>query len=646
MRGYRLLISLTAILSVSACAAISARAAGRVVTVGVYQSASGAPSAAVSATGFFVDLLSQIAGEEGWELRPVQCEWSDCLAGLNDGRIDIMPDVAWSPDRAMKFDFHQTAVIESWSQVYTGSGRHIDTFHDLDNLTVAIMAGSIQENGFRQLVSGLGVRVTVLPCSSLDEVFAAVKSGRADAAVSNHFYGDYFFRSFGLEKSGVVFQPVSVYFATGRGRNADLMAAIEKSIRSQRSNPGSRYYAAMRKWMSGPEMVADVPGYVYWTVAAVLGLFALALGVMFLLRSQVRTKTAHLAHANRELKQTQLRLQKSESLLKATQEIANVGGWEYDVDAQLMTWTDETYRIHDLDPEAFRQHNVDMVALSSERYDPKDRDLIANALACCAADGVPYDIEVPFISCRGRHLNVKTSARAIRDESGRIIRLVGTLMDVTLMKQEQEARARAENELRGARRMETIGHLAGGIAHDFNNLLAAIMGYAGLILRRPDVSAQIRADVGQMQIAGERAANLTQQLLTFGAKRVLHPKVVSINSVVTGLEKLLRRLIGENIEILVNLAGDAGNVFIDSGQLEQVIINLSVNGRDAMKGGGTLRIETAPCVLESDQRLGDVTVEAGRWALLTVADRATTLTCSGRLMMTSSHTGPRSRSAR
>ena len=178
-------------------------------------------------------------------------------------------------------------------------------------------------------------------------------------------------------------------------------------------------------------------------------------------------------------------------------------------------------------------------------------------------------------------------------------------------KRAEQALRRSEEQLRQAQKMEAVGRLAGGIAHDFNNLLTVITSYGDLLLEdlAPDDSR--RDDVDQIRKAAEGAAALTRQLLAFSRQQVLEPKVVDLRAILAGTEKLLRRLIGADVHLAMPLAPDLGAVKADPGQLEQIIINLAVNARDAMPGGGRLTIEAANMVVEA---------RPGRYVMLAVSD--------------------------
>jgi PAS domain S-box-containing protein len=177
-----------------------------------------------------------------------------------------------------------------------------------------------------------------------------------------------------------------------------------------------------------------------------------------------------------------------------------------------------------------------------------------------------------------------------------------------------------EEQLRQSQKMDAIGQLAGGIAHDFNNLLTAINGFSDLSLRRLEAEDPLRGNIEEVKKAGERAASLTRQLLAFSRKQVLQPKVFGLNSVISELEKMLKRLIGEDIELRTVLDRDTGTVKADPGQIEQVIMNLVVNARDAMPAGGKLTIETKNIDLGDDISHQPGAVDPGQYVMLGISD--------------------------
>jgi two-component system, cell cycle sensor histidine kinase and response regulator CckA len=220
----------------------------------------------------------------------------------------------------------------------------------------------------------------------------------------------------------------------------------------------------------------------------------------------------------------------------------------------------------------------------------------------------------------GSSIDINVFAAPLRDETGFIRGIMSVIEDVTERRQAEEERRSLEEQLRHAQRLEAVGRLAGGIAHDFNNFLTVIEGYCGLLLLRMSDAAPERKEVDGIRKAGDRAAALVRQLLAFGRRQVLQPKALCLNHVVSGMVPMLRRLIGEDIEILTALDPGIWTVKADPGQIEQVLMNLAVNARDAMPGAGTLILETANIRLDSARACGRFTVRAGSYAMLAVSD--------------------------
>jgi two-component system cell cycle sensor histidine kinase/response regulator CckA len=200
---------------------------------------------------------------------------------------------------------------------------------------------------------------------------------------------------------------------------------------------------------------------------------------------------------------------------------------------------------------------------------------------------------------------------------------ISVVVELTEQKRAELALRRTEEQLRQSQKMEAIGNLAGGVAHDFNNLLSVILSYSTLLADDMTPSDPRRADLAEIQAAGRRAANLTRQLLAFGRKQILQPKIVNLNDVVAGMERMMQRLIGADVDLTVLAGSDLGKVRVDPGQIEQIVMNLAVNSRDAMPEGGKLTIETANVELDERYVAEHLGAAAGPHVMLAVTDTGT-----------------------
>ncbi len=220
----------------------------------------------------------------------------------------------------------------------------------------------------------------------------------------------------------------------------------------------------------------------------------------------------------------------------------------------------------------------------------------------------------------GSTLTVLVKDRVIKDQDGKIRGIRSTVEDITERRRSEEALRKSEEQLRQWQKVEAIGNLAGGVAHDFSNLLMTIKGCAEILLSNLDPEDKRREEVIEIQKAAERATSLTRQLLAFARKQVLQPQVVNLNDIVANMTKILQRLIGEDIQLTTVLEPKLWPVKVDPGQMEQVIMNLALNARDAMPRGGKLMIETTNVNLNEEFARQHVSMKPGAYVMMTVRD--------------------------
>jgi two-component system, cell cycle sensor histidine kinase and response regulator CckA len=303
-------------------------------------------------------------------------------------------------------------------------------------------------------------------------------------------------------------------------------------------------------------------------------------------------------------------LRESEAALERAQAVAQVGSWVSGVgEGAPLEWSKETYRIFGLEEGSFDGRLESFFAL----IHPDDVAEVRQAAALALVGQAPYNIDHRILRPDGSVRWVHEQAEFQRAPDGRPLRMFGTVQDIT-------DRKLLEDRVRQFQKIEAIGRLAGGVAHDFNNLLGVISGFTDLLARDLEPGHRGWRRLEQIRKATDRAAALTRQLLAFSRRQVLQPRVLDLNTLVTEVQEMLKRVIGEHIAIVPVLSPQVGRVKADPGQLEQVIVNLAVNARDAMPGGGKLILETDGAVFDDTFVRNHAGAQPGPYVVLSVSD--------------------------
>lgn len=234
--------------------------------------------------------------------------------------------------------------------------------------------------------------------------------------------------------------------------------------------------------------------------------------------------------------------------------------------------------------------------------------------------GVAGRFDQRYLHKDGGEIWASVSASPLFNSDGSFYGSLGIITDITAQRRSEAAIARYEEQLRQAQKMEAIGRLAGGVAHDFNNVLSVILSYATMLEQSLHASPDLSGDVKEIRLAALRAADLVAQLLAFSRQQVTQPKVLDVNAMISGMKPMLSRLVGENIELLVEQGPMLGKVKIDPGQLEQVVMNLVINARDAITGHGKIQVETANVDLDEQYVRSHHGAKAGPHVMIAVSD--------------------------
>ncbi|MFZ5909920.1 MAG: ATP-binding protein [Chloroflexota bacterium] len=580
-------------------------AASREVRVGVYQNE---PKIFIDedgqAAGLFIELLEKIAAEEGWTLTYLPCEWEACLQALEEGQIDLMPDVAWSEEREQRFDFHQTPVLESWSRVYAAPGSSIRSLTDLDGKRVAVLEGSIQEQVFTQLMSGFGYDATLVPANSLTEAFGLASTGQAGAAIANHLFGDYFHHQYGLQKTSIEFNPTKLYYAVAEGRNADLLEGIESRLTEWIPQPGSAYYTTLGHW-SDVSLFYRTPPYLYWTLG-VLAFLALALaGLTLAQRRQLVARTRRLWLARTALRE-------SEARYETLAAISPVGIFRTDANGHT------TY----VNPAWSAMSGLSYAQAMGEGWmkavHPEDREGLRCEWQEVVEKGGMAFSDYRFLHPDGTIVWVLGQAVPERDEQGQILGYVGTITDITIRKQAEEEMILYNTELerRVAERTQELdlalqkaqeadrlkSAFLATMSHELRTPLNSIIGFTGILLQGlagPLEAEQIK-QLGMIRDSAQHLLALINDVLDISKIEAGQLEVrcdpfdlrEAIESALRMVTPLAQK---KGLSLSAVVASGVGTICSDQRRVEQILINLLNNAVKFTEGGEVrLECETRP----------------------------------------------------
>jgi len=271
------------------------------VRVGVYENS---PKVALASNGkpegIFIDLIEAIAQKEGWQIEYVPGTWAEGLARLEKGELDLMPDVALTPEREQRYAFHRETVLASWNQVYARRGGGVRSMLDLHGKRVAVVEGSVQQTLFAQIAESFSLPVTLLPYPDYAAAFAAVARAQADAVITNRFFGVRNAGQYGLEDTAIVFSPSKLFFAAPKQGHDAMLAAIDRHLMEFKNHPDSVYYRSLRRW-TVDDVRPTMPPWLVPVLAGTLALLVAGVAWVGLLKRQVTAKTREIRQRNEEI---------------------------------------------------------------------------------------------------------------------------------------------------------------------------------------------------------------------------------------------------------------------------------------------------------------------------------------------------------
>jgi len=333
--------------------------------VGVYENPpkitlgpDGAPS------GLFGDVLQAMAVREGWTLKAVPCQWQNCLTLLREGKIDLLPDVAYSPEREASFDFHKVPALLSWSAVFVPLGGHMESLLDLEGKRLAVLDGSIQAEFVRRMLKDFAVDTELVPVATLDDVFLSIETGRADAGVANHLTGASYVQQRRASQTPIVFQPVQLFFAASKDHHAGVLARIDDYLTQWVRTPDSPYALAEEQWISTAP-AKRLPTWVFLGLGALLGLLLIGAVINLFLRATIRRQTARLKEDIEQRMKVEAELLRQRSFFHTLVSTIPDLVWLKDADGRYLACNRQFERLYGL-PEAQIVGRTDVDFVSPE----------------------------------------------------------------------------------------------------------------------------------------------------------------------------------------------------------------------------------------------------------------------------------------
>lgn len=604
--------------------------------------------------GFYVDFLKEIAKKEGWNIEYVYGNWADGLSRIKTGEVDVLTNVAFTKERAEFMDYGKTQLLTVWAELYVPADSSIDSIRQVKGKKIALMKGDFNAANFRNLIEKFEIPCQLVEYGNFEEVFEAVSSRKVDGGVVNNSFGAAKQHEYNIKSSGVIFNPFDIYFTVAKGKNRQILDTLDRYLVEWRNNESSPYHKARQNWTHGTaSTIRVIPPWLKNAFILFIGASCVGGAFIVILRIQVRRKTAELKAecAEREKIADELRLTTVQLEEELTERQVAQAALEEQT-ALLEEEVDDRIRAEaDLQAseKRFREllENVQMLAVTLDTngtitfcnnflaqlsgwgkeelvgknwfetfipgYDGTPVKTVFDSVLS-GVSGVSH-FENQIITRDGRVRTIVWDNTALHNPDNSVSGVASIGIDVTDHRY-------LEDQLRHAQKMEAIGQLAGGVAHDFNNILTVIMGYANLLSIGANLDKRQSEAVEQIICSSEKAAQLTSGLLAFSRKQHLEMKVIDLNQIMRHVQKFLVRIIGEDIHLKLSVNDLELPVNVDSSQIEQVLINLATNARDAMQKGGELTIETGVRDIDvaTDTAQGFEFIPPGRYACITVSD--------------------------
>ncbi|RJP93632.1 MAG: response regulator [Desulfobacteraceae bacterium] len=550
--------------------------------------------------GYNVDLTRAIAKAMGLDIEIRLGPWSKIRKGLERGEIDAIQGILYSPERDLMFDFTPPHTVNQYiSVVRKGEGPPPTKVEGLAGKRIVVQKGDIMHDF--ALKNGLGAQVS--PVDAQEDALRELARGRYDCALVSRLTALYWIEKHGWENLMVGQSPLlSPEYCYAVAKNKPLLTQFTEGLKVIEKN--GEYRRIRKKWMGiYGEDSPDFKDILRYVAKVTLPLFLL-LSVFFLwswsLRKQVANRTAAL--------------RKSEEKFRGIFENVQDVYFEVTYDGTIL---DVSPSIEILSKGQYRRKDVIGKSLFGFYANPGERELVLDVLQ---QQGSVTDYEITLKNRDGSNLPCSISSKIQYDVNGHPINIIGSLRDITERKKAEEERENLQEQLNQAQKIESMGRLAGGVAHDYNNMLSVILGYTELAMEKVPSDDPLYADLKEVLKAANRSTEITRQLLTFARKQTISPKILDLNETIERMLKMLRRLIGEDIDLAWLPGTGLGLIKMDPSQVDQILANLCVNARDAIADVGKIIIETGSVTFDESYCSKHPGFVSGDFVMLAVSD--------------------------
>ncbi len=522
--------------------------------------------------GFYIDMIEEVGRAQGWEIHYVPGSFAESLERARRGEVDLATSVAFTEERAQYLDYGKEVTLTVWSILYANPKVPIQSVFDVRGRRVAVMKSDVNGQHFIDLCRKFEIQVDFVVVPSFEDVMLTVAAGAADAGVTTSIFGYSREGDFQVVRTPVVFNPFPVYFATTRGRNADLLRALDTYLAEGRGKADSGYTKAIDRWMQSGGMVRGLPLWLPRAALALVVLLTLTFSLMLLFRYRVRRATAEVRALNAELeKELVERRRREDVILNVASGVSAVTG---DTFFQELTryLAQAAHADAALIGEGFLKDGAEWVRTLAVSLDGQAIPGFEYPLAgtpctkvykgepCTYREGVQqlfpgFDLlrqlgASAYVGCplldasgrtRGMLAVLKRQPEDHPEETASLLRIFSSRATAELERRAAEReRQLMEQQMQHVQKLESLGLLAGGIAHDFNNLLTAILGNISLAQLCMSKVAPAWPYLENMERAVQRATNLTRQMLAYSGKGRFVVGPLDLNQVVQEMVHLLR----------------------------------------------------------------------------------------------------------